>query len=156
MINDFGIIWRDREYWHAPGKNEKTLDTLDGFDTDAFVILKRKLVNEIQNQESRSRRLLDIRTEEEWLVRFVWMSNELCMSVSWKHGNQDLKIESALKNEKHNERYPPQQQLAVQAETYHLVLISSVSLYLCRQYPLSPASLSWETFPVRWVHGNGV
>jgi hypothetical protein len=31
------------------GKHEENLYTLDGFDTDALVIFKRKLVDEIQN-----------------------------------------------------------------------------------------------------------
>ena len=39
-IGNIGMLW---------GKHEEMLDTLDSFDTDAFVIFKRKLVNEIQD-----------------------------------------------------------------------------------------------------------
>lgn len=39
-IRNVGMLW---------GKYEEMLDTLDAFDTDAFAIFKRKLVNEIQD-----------------------------------------------------------------------------------------------------------
>ena len=53
------------------GKHKEMLDTLDGFDADAFVVFKRKLVKRIHDQGSRSRRFLDVASISATLERMT-------------------------------------------------------------------------------------
>ena len=77
-INDFGIVWRDREYWHALGQNWVKAGYTWWLWHRCLCHPQRKTrEQDSKTRISCSRRLLNIRTEEEWPVRFVWMREDV-------------------------------------------------------------------------------